>query len=147
PSYLAAHNEPDREVGKMTYLYHRLACEAFSDTGYIIDSSKNLNRYFGIWKKLNPSGKAIYINRNDHDVAWSCYKTPFRERADWSWHPKTIAAYIQNERKLLEHWKKEFTDQVFEVKYEALVNTPEDTLRDICEFLRIEFENEMFSFH
>jgi hypothetical protein len=43
--------------------------------------------------------------------------------------------------------KRDYPDDVCLLRYEDLICTPEDSLRQVCTFLEIEFEPEMLEYH
>ncbi|MDG1231469.1 MAG: sulfotransferase, partial [Pseudomonadales bacterium] len=45
------------------------------------------------------------------------------------------------------HWKAVFPDRFLEVDYEDIVAKPEPTVRELCAFLRVEFETASLEFY
>ncbi|MFC4655347.1 sulfotransferase [Rheinheimera marina] len=145
--YLAVHGAPDAALEHMAELYLRLAGERTPGQGAIVDKALNLTQYFDIWATLFPQGKAIYIRRDDAETAWSCYKTNFRQQADWSWRADDIASYLKLERQLMQHWLALYPERILSVEYADLLHSPEQTLRRICQHLQLPFEAAMLQFH
>ncbi|WP_337879218.1 sulfotransferase [Rheinheimera sp.] len=145
--YLAVHGAPGAALEHMAALYLRLAGERTPGQGAIVDKALNLTQYFDIWATLFPQGKAIYIRRDDAETAWSCYKTNFRQQADWSWRADDIASYLRLERQLMQHWLALYPERILTVDYADLLNSPEQTLRRICQHLQLPFEPAMLSFY
>ena len=147
PSYLKQHGHAIGALDHIATIYQHVADQQFAGEGLVIDKTLNLNRYFGIWAQAFPKGNAIYIRRNDQNTAWSCFKTNFRSQAGWSWSPATIKKYIENERRLLEHWKTIYNERILEINYEDLVDEPEQTLAKVCHHLDLKFEDSMLYFY
>ncbi|WP_287797869.1 sulfotransferase, partial [Idiomarina sp.] len=59
----------------------------------------------------------------------------------------TIATYIKNELRLIEHWKELFPERILHITYEDLVKKPEQTLTEVCDFLNIAYDKKMLAFH
>jgi len=147
PSFMKRHGDAQMAIDYMSQVYQHITEESFSGNGKVVDKTLSLNRSFGIFSKILPRSKAIYISRNAEDIAWSCYKTPFRANYSWSWHPETIATHIKNELRLIEHWKELFPERILHITYEDLVKKPEQTLTEVCGFLNIEYDKKMLAFH
>lgn len=147
PAFMERHGEPQMAVDFMSDIYHSVAAQRFGETGRLVDKTFLLNRRFGIFKQLAPNAKAIYLRRDVNDVAWSCFKTPFRSGHPWSWHPQSIAEYIKSEHKLLEHWQSVYGDEILVIDYEQLVSEPKEMLVKICSHIGVEFEPSMLDFH
>ncbi|WP_215396425.1 sulfotransferase family protein [Rheinheimera oceanensis] len=147
PSFIARHGHSVAALEHIANIYQQVAEQRYSGQGYIIDKSLNLNRHFGIWAQVMPLGKAIYISRNDEDTAWSCFKSNFRSQAGWSWSVSHIAAYIKNERRLLQHWQKLYANRILHIRYEDLVARPQEVLTKICQHLGLQYEPAMLSFY
>lgn len=147
PSFIKTHGHPIAALEHIAAVYQDVAAQYFNGTGYIVDKSLNLNRCFGVFAQALPQAKAIYIRRNDEDTAWSCFRNHFRNTADWSWQPRTIASYITQERRLLAHWQTVYSERILEISYESLVANPEQVLTDVCQFLGWQYEPKMLEFH
>ncbi|NRQ42680.1 sulfotransferase [Rheinheimera sp. YQF-2] len=147
PSFIARHGHSVAALEHIANVYQQVAEQRYAGQGYIIDKSLNLNRHFGMWAQAMPKGKAIYISRNDEDTAWSCFKSNFRSQAGWSWSIPHIAAYIKNERQLLQHWQKLYADRILHICYEDLVSKPKEVLTKVCQHLDLQYEPSMLSFY
>lgn len=147
PAFIARHGHPISALDHIAAVYQHVAEQHFNKHGYIIDKSLNLNRYFGVFAQSLPQAKAIYIRRNENDIAWSCFKSNFRSGAAWSWDPIDILAYIIQEQRLLQHWQMLYPNRILVIDYEDLVNTPEPVLNKVCKYLGLQYEPEMLHFY
>lgn len=94
-----------------------------------------------LWR-LFPGCKFVHIVRDGRDVAlsnlrvgWGIHNLP-RVAQDWRW--KTLLAHKMGAL---------LTPNYFELRYEELVFAPERTLRCICEFLELDYDPRMLSYH
>lgn len=93
--------------------------------------------------KLFPDSRFIHLIRDARDTSRSLLNRKwhgrhlFRAACYWA---RSVGAGIDQGQRLP-------PDRYFEVHYEDLVLHPEDTIRTICEFLHIPFEEEMLSCH
>jgi tetratricopeptide (TPR) repeat protein len=147
PSFIVGHGHPVAALEHIANIYQQVAEQRYPGQGYVIDKSLNLNRHFGIWAQVMPLAKAIYISRNDEDTAWSCFKSNFRSQASWSWSVPHIAAYINNERRLLQHWQTLYANRILHICYEDLVAKPQEVLTKVCQHLELQYEPAMLSFY
>lgn len=97
-----------------------------------------LNVYdLGIIRDVFPAAQFIHIVRDGCDVVESYLRSGIYEdlaSAGQRWST-SVTAYTDFSRK--------FPASCFEVRYEDLVLKPEETVRGVCDFLKIEFEPSM----
>lgn len=94
-----------------------------------------------LWR-LFPGCKFVHIVRDGRDVAlsnlrvgWGIHNLP-RAAHDWRW--KTLLAHKMGAL---------LGTNYFELRYEELVIAPEQHLRRVCEFLELDFDAQMLSYH
>ena len=92
--------------------------------------------------RLFPGCKILHIVRDGRDVAlsnlrvgWGIHNLP-RAAHDWRW--KTLLAHKMGAL---------LGPNYFELRYEELVTAPEQHLRRICEFLDLQYDPRMLSYH
>ncbi len=147
PEFIRQHGHPQAGTEHIAAVYQRVARQRIPGHAKIVDKALNLTQYFGIWAQIFPQAKAVFVHRTDEDIAWSCFKTNFRNQAAWSWDPEHIAHYMKNERALMTHWKSLHPDKILQVEYAELVSSPEQELRRICQHLGLDFEASMLKFY
>jgi len=92
--------------------------------------------------RLFPEARFIHLIRDGRDVALSLQELP--------WGPGDL-------RRAVLYWKRHVTrgrkagvwlgpDRYCEVRYEALLEDPEGTLRDLCAFIELEFDPAMLRY-
>ena len=91
-----------------------------------------------------PEARFIYLVRDGRDVACSIRKIPTHDQ-----HPFFIAAEWQAEqRKAIEvHEDLLPSGRCRLLRYEELIEAPEQHLRALCDWLELEFQPGMLSFH
>ena len=98
--------------------------------------ANDLNGYFD-------NSKYIYLYRDPRDVALSFSKAVIGEK-----HPYFVAEqWAELQSLCLEQRDRLGEDRVFSLCYEDLTSNPEETVRNICTFLDIEYSDEMLAFH
>lgn len=147
PDFIRQHGDPQAGTEHIAAVYQRVSRQRIPGRNRIVDKALNLTQYFGIWAQIFPAAKAVFVHRNDEDIAWSCFKTNFRNQADWSWSPESIADYMLNERALIAHWKRLHPEKILQVEYAELVRNPEPQLQLICQHLNLQYEPAMLQFY
>jgi len=112
----------------------------------------NLNHINQI-HKLFPNANFIYIIRDGRDVACSYIKLA-KIKHNSNYAPKlpsdihSIASeWQENNLKVVKSFESIPDSQTFTLKYENLVENTELVLNDICDFLKVNFDNKMLDFH
>ena len=95
----------------------------------------------GIIKTIFPSAKFIHIHRNPMDNFYSLYKTYFSNNT----HPYTYSLNnIYNFYKIyvrfMTFWKKIYSDLIFDIEYESLVNKPDENIKKMISFCEIKWD-------
>jgi hypothetical protein len=97
--------------------------------------------YSHFLKKIHhifPEVKFIHIIRDYHDHILSMERVSFGSRLT----PFTALKWKQCQKKI-EKYKEKFSEKFYTIKYEYLVNNPKTELEKICDFLEIDFKEDM----
>lgn len=90
-----------------------------------------------------PEARFIHIVRDGRDVALSLL--------DVSWGPETIAEgaakWAEEIRRARRHSRRIGRGRYLEMRYEDVIADPEPRLREICEFIDLQFEPAMLDYH
>jgi len=100
-------------------------------------------------KKVFSTTKFIYIVRDGRDVALS-YKKLYNKKIDSEYAPKlenTIDEIALSWNKNNGYIVSEKNDNSILITYENLVVAPEKTLKEICTFLKVDFDSSMLSYY
>jgi len=105
--------------------------------------------YVAELNKIFPKAKFIFALRNPYDVVLSCFMQPFIPNDAMSnfYNLKDSADLYDL---IMELWKKYnqiLTLNTHIVKYESVVNYFDDTMKELINFLNIEWSNELKNFH
>ena len=102
--------------------------------------------YIGIIKTLFPRARIIHCKRNALDTCVSIFLTNFKHHA-YSKDLMDLGQYYLDYERLMAHWLKLFTDEIFEVQYEDLVMNQESISHQLIEYLGLEWDDRCLSFH
>jgi Sulfotransferase family len=100
-----------------------------------------VHRHFDRLVSLWPNARYLHIVRDGRDVARS------RIGMGWAGNVWTASFVWARLEKQWDRVKRTLTpDQVMDVHYEALVAEPEATLRQVCDFLGVAYDNAMLRY-
>jgi len=112
------------------------------DVEYVADKDPRLIEVLPLLDRVFSDYKVVHIYRDPRDVLLS------KNQAEWSKHHSMWKNLIANnaQMRLFEIFLRSHRQSVFEVKYETLLEKPAHILRQICDFLEIEFSEDMLNF-
>jgi len=88
-----------------------------------------------------PGAQIVYIYRDPRDVVTSLSKESFDHASD---DPLTCAQVVRYYWRVYESEKSKIDPQrLYEIRYESLVEQPEQTLRKLCDFLELDFTRDL----
>ncbi|MCW3797962.1 sulfotransferase [Sphingomonas sp. BN140010] len=108
--------------------------------GRIIDKRCDNVLHLGLIKSLFPSARIIHTVRKPLDNLLSIAFLRFGEGVSYGHRFQDSAHYLVQYRRLMEHWRALFGDDLHDLSYDALVTEPETTLRAALTFLDLPFD-------
>ena len=146
-----AHLQPPataQEIAALGEEYRRcVAARRKGDTPFFTDKMHMNWRHVHLILQALPDARIVDIRRDAMDCCWSNYTYPFQAghpaSADLAW----IGAYYRGYAKVMDRARAAFPDRVYRLDYESLVDDPQLNLRDLAQWLGIEFEAAMEDFH
>jgi LPS sulfotransferase NodH len=101
----------------------------------------NIHRGFEKIPPIFPDARYIHLLRDPRDVGLSSIKMGWAGNAYYG-----IDHWIETEKSWNRLRAVLNKDQFIEVKYEDLVSSPQEFISQICQFLKLDLEQEMFEF-
>ena len=98
--------------------------------------------YIGFILKFLPNSKFINVVRNPIDNCWSLYKNHFPTKIDFANDLGDLVNYYKNYRDLIEFWKNLFPNQIYDLKYENLVNDTKKEVEKLLKFCSLEWDDK-----
>lgn len=149
PIDIALKNLEDLEED-MSYLEF---CKAFyfqflngkdkSQVNTIVDKQLKYPFYIPEIQRISPDSKFIFLVRDPRDNVITCQKRKLGRHLNTPYQ----ASYWNNYFSNLTNDRLENVTTFLLVKYENLVNSPEQELKRICTFLNIVYNDNMLNFH
>ena len=97
----------------------------------------------GFIKLLFPNAKIIHCKRHPLDNCLSIFFTNFSDKIDYSFNLDNIANYYLSYTKIMNHWKKIFNNDFYEICYESLIMEPEKNIRDFFEYCELDWNEKL----
>ena len=66
---------------------------------------------------------------------------------NYSFDQKELGEYYLGYSRLMDHWRKLFPDDIFELNYENLIEDPGKTSRDLIEYLGLDWDDSCLLFN
>ncbi|AOW77641.1 hypothetical protein A3Q34_12745 [Colwellia sp. PAMC 20917] len=103
--------------------------------------------YLGLIKALMPNAKIIWTQRNMLDNCLSVYFLRLGKSMPYSTKIENIVHFYKQQEKLMNHWNSLFSDDIHQFIYDELINSPEEHIRGMLNFLDLPWQNECLHFH
>ncbi len=141
---------PDHALGPWRQAYwNRVAESGFAPSKPVFIDKMPLNAVFlPLIAKLFPRAKILFALRDPRDVVLSCFRRRFAMNAGMYEFTslETTTAYYGAVMRLMEIYRQKLVLDLAETRHESLVTDFESEARRICDFLGLEFRDEMRTF-
>lgn len=128
--------------------YQKQARAAVSNPdAMIIDKSITNYIFLGFIRTMLPGARFIQVVRDPKDTAVSCFATSFYAGSEWSYDLSEIGRNIRRYQKLMKYWMAQWPDEILTVKYEDLVQKPEEISRELVAFCGLEWDHACLEFY
>ena len=107
---------------------------------YVCDKMPTNFRHLGLAAALAPNARVIHCMRDARDTGLSCFFHNFRRGNAFADDLRHVGHFYQQYQRLMAHWWRVCPLPILDVSYEALVETPEPTIRSVLAFLELPFE-------
>ena len=114
---------------------------------FFIDKMPNNFPYIGLIKMILPNAKIIDARRNPLDGCFSCFKQYFAKGQHFTYDLEDIARYYKDYIKIMNFWNELYPRSIHTIKYENVINNPEEEVRSLLGFLNLEFEDSCMNFY
>jgi tetratricopeptide (TPR) repeat protein len=113
------------------------------DAIYVIDKRPDNFLYIGLIKSLFPDAKIVHTTRDPLDNCLSIYFLHLDQQMSYAVDLMDIGHFYREYRRLMAHWKTEFTADIFDFDYDTLVSDPIPAMQRLCAFLGLEWGEHM----
>tara|TARA_B100001996_G_scaffold382939_1_gene376420 strand:- start:3113 stop:4759 length:1647 start_codon:yes stop_codon:yes gene_type:complete len=136
--------EIDREIWSLNKdIYKSKMLEISKDKSRTID--KNWINFFYIGSIINtfPKAKIINIERNVNDNLLSIFQRLFPHGVQFSYSIEDIHFAYSVYLKSMKNWNKIYKDEIYNIKYENIINNPKKEIEELFQFLDIPFNDQV----
>lgn len=130
----------ENDIRNMRRLYLSAIDQLPTDATVILDKMPHNFQYLGFIKSLLPEAKIIHAKRDMYQVCVSNFRTCFTsENLSYSNHFPDTLDYYKMYLDIMDFWKDECHLEIFDVKYEDFTTSTEAILRDLFDYIGVEF--------
>ena len=123
------------------YMY-RLQAD-YGNATVVVDKSLDLYRYSGLLACAFPNAIFVHINREQRDVAWSCYKHFFNKGIPWCYDLAEMKHFFEDFFGQIDHWRTILSERFIDIEYESLVSKPQGILEQVLSSANLAFEGDI----
>lgn len=114
---------------------------------HTVDKMPHNFLYLGFIYLCFPNARIIHCMRNPLDNFISAFQNEMNANHAYSYDQRAYGEYYINYLRLTNHWKAVRPDNIYELRYETLVENPESEVRNILNFLGLPWEASCLKFH
>jgi tetratricopeptide (TPR) repeat protein len=128
--------------------YTKKLAEIGSGAAFVTDKMPHNFQYIGVIKKIFPNAKIIHTKRDPGAVCWSNFTRYFpAPELAYSFDIVDVVKYYQMYADLMDFWKNEFPNGIYEVDYDRLTTNPEPHIRALISHLGLDWEDACLAPH
>ena len=113
----------------------------------ITDKAPQNFKWIGFISLIFPNIKIIHCSRNSKDNFLSLYKNFFPEGLEWTYNEENLVNYFKNYKIMMRYWKKKFPNNIYNLVYEKLIDTPNDEIKKLIEFCDLDWDESCLKFY
>ncbi len=126
----------------------KLAQRDKNNSIYICDKMPHNFLFIGLIKLILPEAKIIYCKRDPMDNCFSLYSHKFIDVShQYSYNQKILVTYYKLHQDIMKFWLKDYSDDIFVLDNEELVNNQETTSKKLIDFCDLNWEKQCLEFH
>lgn len=103
--------------------------------------------HLGVIALLFPNARIIHCHRHPLDNCLSCYFTSFADQIRFANRLDTLGRYYLDYHRLMVHWRQVLPLEIFDLRYEDMVEDTEERIRALLAFCDLPWEDSCLSFH
>ncbi len=103
--------------------------------------------YLGLVSLILPNAKIIHISRNPLDTCLSLYFHSFNPMHSYTTDLTMLGQYYCEYQRIMKHWREVLSIPLLDIRYEDIVNNPEQSTRALLEFCDLDWSDACLDFH
>lgn len=138
---------PARKLKAWRQAYEAHAQKIVASSQRLTDKRPDNFLYAGIIKAVVPSARFVITDRDWRDIATSIYSVRLGRGQAYATHLDDIRHYIALQSELVQFWKELLGPDLMCIRYEDLVQQPQETVSGLLDWLGESWEDSCLSFH
>jgi tetratricopeptide (TPR) repeat protein len=115
---------------------------------YITDKMPENFVNLGLIRALWPNAPVIHTRRNPLDTCVSIFSKQFsNEGHRYSYDLAELGGRYVRYLDIMDHWRKAFPGQFYEIQYESLIDDTETEIRKLLAYCQLDFHADCLNFH
>ncbi|HEX3915088.1 MAG TPA: sulfotransferase [Steroidobacteraceae bacterium] len=123
--------------------YHAELMRVSTAAAWVTDKRLDNFLYIGLIKRLFPDARIVHTTRDPLDNCLSIFFLHLEQQMSYALDIRDIGHYYREYRRLMAHWKREFTGDIFDFDYDALVKEPQQQMKGLCGFLELPWSGQV----
>ncbi len=147
-SKLKINEQTENKVNKIAFDYNQMYSLHLSSKKILTDKMLQNFKWIGLLKIFFPNCKIIICKRNLKDNFLSIFKNNFNDvTMNWTNDEEDIILYYKCYLKLTEFWREKFSNELYELEYEKLVNDSKNEIRKLLEYCELSEDKSCYEFY
>ena len=127
--------------------YLRLLEQIDANAARVSDKMPANFERLGLIALLFPDARVLHCMRDPLDTCLSCFFQDFRFRNAYSFSLEHLGHYYAQYSALMRHWRRVLPIPMLDIRYEAMVEQPSETIAGMLEFCGLPWDDRCLAFH
>jgi len=114
---------------------------------WVIDKLPANFQSIGLIKKILPQATIVHLTRDPMAVGFSIFRNYFEANEPYFCDLNEFREYHQEYRQLMDHWADLYPDDIIEVPYDSLVESPKKWLMKVLRYCELDWHEGCLEFH
>lgn len=134
-------------LGELARDHLACLCRLAPDAQRITDKMPFNFFHLGLIRFLFPDARIIHCVRDPRDTCLSCYFQAFNGLHTYAYDLEHLGIYYAQYHRLMAHWRRVLDPPMLELRYEALVERPEEWSRALVDFCGLPWDERCLRFY
>ena len=115
---------------------------------FVTDKMPTNFRWLGFVLSALPDVKIVHVTRDARATCWSNFKHYFSSKGNGFGHDLSdVAKYYRLYLDLMNFWRKNFPNTIYDLNYDALTQDQEGETRKLLDYVQLDWEEQCLDFH
>jgi tetratricopeptide (TPR) repeat protein len=137
---------PEAGWESLAAAYLEGAREVFPEAKYLTDKRPDNFLLIGLIKTLFPEARIVHTTRDPLDTCLSIYQLHLEPQLRWALDLADIGHYFRQYRRLMNHWRLLYGEDILDFSYDQLVRDPRTATARLLSYCGLEWSGESLDF-